>query len=203
MPGGGPLTIMAELSDEEALALSCRGADGPDHAAFRVLYERLRPEVEAFLRRVIGERASVEDALQDTFVRLYRSLPSFDRSRPLRPYLLAIARNVAMDTLRTRGKLKLLAPAAEARAVAPGADEKAAPVAEALEALEAQHRSLILMRWVHELKQDEIATALGCTERTVRNRLKTASALFERELVRRGVLPPIAAAGAAGTEVQP
>ncbi|HZU97787.1 MAG TPA: sigma factor-like helix-turn-helix DNA-binding protein, partial [Planctomycetota bacterium] len=96
----------------------------------------------------------------------------------------------AMDTLRTRAKLKLLAPGDEERAVARVGGVEPSPVAEALEALEAQHRSLLLMRWVHELKQEEIALALGCTERTVRNRLKTASALFERELVRRGVLPP-------------
>ena len=178
---------MAELGEAEALA-RCRRGEDSGHAAFRVVYELHRPEVETFLRRLLGDAASVDDALQDTFVRLHRSLASFDASRPLRPYVLAIARNVALDALAARSKLKLLDPALADRAPGP-ASEPRADVEEALAALEAQHRTLILMRWVHELTQDEIAAALGCTARTVRNRLKTASALFERELVRRGVMP--------------
>jgi RNA polymerase sigma-70 factor (ECF subfamily) len=176
--------------EAEALARCSRGEDGPGHEAFRVLYDGHRGEIEAFLRGLIGERSSVDDALQDTFVRLHRSLKGYDTTRPLRPYVLAIARNVAMDVLRTRAKLKPLQPRDEESLRAPASGEREAAVAEALEALEAQHRSLILMRWVHELKQEEIAVALGCTARTVRNKLRTASALFERELVRREVLPP-------------
>ncbi|HZV02009.1 MAG TPA: sigma factor, partial [Planctomycetota bacterium] len=65
---GDGVVSAPELGEAEALALCCRGEDAPDHAAFRVIYERHRPDVEAFLQGLVGERASVEDAVQDTFV---------------------------------------------------------------------------------------------------------------------------------------
>jgi RNA polymerase sigma-70 factor (ECF subfamily) len=189
---GKGATGLVAAPGEEALERCRRGEDGPDHAAFRTLYESERPEVERFLERLLGDPQAVEDAVQDTFVRLHRSLASFEAGRPLRPYVLAIARNVAMDSLRTRQKSKKIEDLdAEPRAHAVDPVEQrehAANVEAALAALEGQHRSIILMRYSHELKQEEIADALACTVRTVRNRLRAASALFERELVRRGVL---------------
>src|SRR4051812_8473228 len=96
-PGGGSMpdqrgTLTPEMTEDEALERCRRGEDG-DHAGFRVLYERHRPEIERFLARLLGDRHQVEDALQDTFVRLHRALKGHERGRPLRPYVFAIARN--------------------------------------------------------------------------------------------------------------
>lgn len=191
MPARGGLALVPErLTEDEALERCRRGEDGKDHTAFRILYEAHRSDVGRFLGRLLGDAHTVEDALQDTFVRLHRSLASFERGRPLRPYLFAIARNVALNHLRARAKVKregeLSAEPSERRE--PAGRERAVAIEDALQALEGQHRSLILLRFAHRLSQEEIAEALDCTTRTVRNRLRVASTLFERELVRRGVL---------------
>ena len=188
---GGTALGPATMTEEEALELCRKGEDGPDHAAFRVLYEQHRRDVGRFLGRLLQDPHVVEDALQDTFVRLHRALKGHERGRPLRPYVFAIARNVALNHLRARSKTKGLdALPGEPAARGGGAEarDRSLAIDDALEALEAQHRSLILLRFTHRLSQDELAQALDCTARTVRNRLRVASSLFERELVKRGVL---------------
>lgn len=84
----------------EALALQALGRvlDG-DTEAFAVIlraYERL---VAADLARRLPA-GDVQEVAQDTFVRLYRSLPSYERRVPLRNWVLAIARHAALDFWR-------------------------------------------------------------------------------------------------------
>ena len=191
---GGELSLAGD--DEPALVARCRG-DGPDHApdhaAFRALYERHVDEVLRFLRRLLGAPDAVEDAAQETFVRLHRGLRGdFDPARAVRPYVLGIARNVAIEAFRRREKLALPAlPRPDARSAGDAAlaRERSALVQDALSALSPEHRAVVVLRYTHELSQDDVASALGCTTRTVRNRLRAAAVLFERELRRRGVLP--------------
>lgn len=66
--------------------------------------------------------------------------------------------------------------------------EERRAVLESLEALAPEHRSILLLRHVHELKLEEIAEGSSCTVRTVRNRLRAAGALLGRELKRRGIV---------------
>lgn len=165
-----------------------------DPPAFRQLYERHGPEVYRLLLRLLGERPAAEDALQETFLRLHRGLRGFDLGRPLRPYVLGIARHVAVETLRRRHRKE--APMGKLDPTSAGAlvpervarDERARLVHEALAALDPEHRSVLVLRHAHGLSQGQVAEALECTERTVRNRLRAAATLFERELRRRGVL---------------
>jgi RNA polymerase sigma factor (sigma-70 family) len=72
--------------------------------AFAELYRRHAPSLFAFLKGMHrGDEHAAADSLQDTFLRAFTALRRFDRSRPLRPWLLAIAANVARDAIaRTR-----------------------------------------------------------------------------------------------------
>lgn len=191
-------TLDQPLTDAEVVARLRAGEDGRGGPAFRCLYERHAGEVLRFLARVLGGGAGADDALQEIFVRLHRALPErFDPSRPLRPYLLRIARNVAIEALRRRAKRDVVGAlpddlpdeAAREGVAAAQAREREALVAEALGALAPEHRAAVVLRHTHGLKVQEVADALGCSERTARNRLRTAAVLLERELRRRGVTP--------------
>ena len=86
----------------EALALQAVGRvlDG-DTEAFAVIlraYERL---VATDLARRLPA-GDVQEVAQDAFVRLYRSLPSYERRVPLRNWVLAIARHAALDFWRRK-----------------------------------------------------------------------------------------------------
>ncbi len=87
---------LQNLTDAELLS---HYGDG-DEAAFRVIVDRYKNSLYAFLRQFLNQRDLVEDVFQETFLQLFTSRESFDTSRPLRPWLFTIAANKAKDALR-------------------------------------------------------------------------------------------------------
>jgi RNA polymerase sigma-70 factor (ECF subfamily) len=71
-----------------------------DADACRALLDDIGPSILAFIRRRIADRHEVEDVYQETFLAMFRARHTYDPSRPLEPWLFAIARNVAADHAR-------------------------------------------------------------------------------------------------------
>lgn len=187
------LSDPADRVSESELVARLRGGE---RAAFRALYDRHWREVLGLLRRLLPAD-DVADAAQETFVRLHRGLQrSFDPSAALRPYLLQIARNVAIECLRRLEQRARVAPLdgelPDARLPEHAAllSERDALIHRGLQALTPELRAALLLRYSHGLTQVEIAAAQGCSERTVRNRLRDAAQLLERELRRLGLDAP-------------
>lgn len=178
---------------ESAATLGAVKEPPPGSAELREVYEQHFDEVWRLMARLLGDANAADDATQETFVRIHHALPTVDRSRPLRPWVLAIARNVAIDALRARAKGAKenldAVPARTGDAVQEASsNEERRAVEGALEALAPEHRSILVLRHVHGLKLEEIADGSDCTVRTVRNRLRAAGALLGRELKRRGIV---------------
>ncbi len=87
---------LKKLTDGELLD---RYVDG-EEAAFREIVNRYKSGLYAFLRLFLNRHELVEDVFQETFLQLFTSRESFDRNRPLRPWLFTIAANKARDALR-------------------------------------------------------------------------------------------------------
>jgi len=87
---------LKKLTDGELLT---RYTDG-EEAAFREIVNRYKNGLYAFLRLFLNRHELVEDVFQETFLQLFSSRDSFDRNRPLRPWLFTIAANKAKDALR-------------------------------------------------------------------------------------------------------
>ena len=68
-----------------------------DGVAFRALLDDIGPAISNFLRRRMADPSEVEDVLQETLLALYQARHTYEPSRPLEPWLFAIARNVAAD----------------------------------------------------------------------------------------------------------
>jgi RNA polymerase sigma-70 factor, ECF subfamily len=98
--GGDRLTErMAEDEDEKAaLALARRG----DTEAFRVLVERHSRDVFRLAFRMTGNEHDAEDVVQETFLKAYRKLASFEERAQFGSWLHRIAANCAYDLLRAR-----------------------------------------------------------------------------------------------------
>jgi len=87
---------LKKLTDAELLARYTAG----EEAAFSEIVNRYKNSLYAFLRQFLNRHELVEDVFQETFLQLFSSRESFDKSRPLRPWLFTIAANKAKDALR-------------------------------------------------------------------------------------------------------
>lgn len=109
------------------LITKCAAAD---RAAFRALYRATSAKLMGVLLRILGERAEAEDALQEVYTRVWLRAGRYDPAKGRgMTWLIAIARNLAIDRLRARPEpasdegLDLVqdaAPRAETRLVAQG-----------------------------------------------------------------------------------
>ncbi len=133
---------------------------------------------------ITGDAAEAEDAAQEAFVKVYRTLGRFRSGAPFRPWLLTVVANEARNRRRAAGRRVGLALRA-AEGGAPGgappspettvvAEERRAELLSAVEGLREEDREVISLRYFLELTEAETAAALGCPRGTVKSRLSRA-----------------------------
>ena len=114
-----------------------------------------------------GSITDGEDVVQDALFRAYRSLETFDDSRPLSPWLFRIAYNQCIDFLRHRGvRMEAEAAAAEPDFIEPG-DPSGSTVGPAIEHLvlnlPPKERACVLLKDVFDYSLEEIAELVDST----------------------------------------
>lgn len=143
---------------------------------FERFYEEHRTEVLGLLRRRLGvDRA--EDAFQETFLRALRAYGRLRHGEHLRAWVLTIAKNVALDTLRrTRPTSELV----EAGAVdgLPAYQE----LAELTDGLGAKERAAVVLRYGYDLSYEQIASALGSSPDAARQAASTGVRRIRRRI---------------------
>jgi RNA polymerase sigma-70 factor, ECF subfamily len=156
-------------------------ATGLDAAGLDSLFREAVGDVHAYALSLLGDRASAEDVTALAFERLYRARGRLDPRRGTpRAWLFAIARNAALDELRRRGRQPLVASVAEPLVGMPDAGEqleqaeRRASVREALAALPARDREVVLLKFHGQLSNAELAEALGISESNAGTRLHRA-----------------------------
>jgi RNA polymerase sigma-70 factor (ECF subfamily) len=166
---------------DEDLAIGIQQGNTQDLAA---LVERHHSPLLGYLYRMTGgDRALAEDLVQEAFLRVLRSIGQYRHGRPFKPWLYAIATNLARDhykraemryTVDTRlDKEMTHGPDArpEDRLVA---DQEAQQVAAAVMALPAHQRETLILRYYQSLSLAEIAAALDVPMGTVKSRIHLA-----------------------------
>jgi len=160
-----------------------RRGDGLEICAppdFDSLFRACVADVHAYAMSMLGDRAAAEDVTALAFERLYRARRRLDPRRgTARGLLFTIARNAALDELRRRARR---APAQQDPGQVPDsrADaalsqvEHRALVADALAALGARDRELVLLKFHGQLSNGELARVLGISESNVGTRLHRA-----------------------------
>jgi RNA polymerase sigma-70 factor (ECF subfamily) len=171
-----------DRAEEQDGRLAGRAAKG-DRAAFEALVTRHRRAVYRLCWSATGNPADADDAAQETFVRLFRALPSYDLSRPFLPWLRKIAWNTSLSLRRDANAGVARVPEdglSEAADPAPGPAEAAERrqeterVAGAMEGLPPELRTVLVLRAVEGLSYAEIAEATGVPAGTVMSRLSRA-----------------------------
>lgn len=174
---------LQQVRDEEAALLGAvaRGERDP----LRTLYDRLSGHALAVALRVLGSRPEAEEVVQDAFVEVWTRARSFDGARgSARTWVLSIARNRAIDRLRTRGANARMVDGV--RNEGGGPERGATPlesaerretrerIQEALAALPAEQRKALELGYFEGLSQSEIAERLGEPLGTVKSRVRAA-----------------------------
>lgn len=171
-----------ETRRDEVAALIGRVADR-DTAAFGALYDRTSAKLFGLLLRMLGDRGEAEDALQEVFIKIWRGAPRYARggASPM-SWLIAIARNHAVDRLRARtAGLREAAGEAEAEALphrGPGPEDLAVAASEAarigacLDTLEDRRADAVRGAYLNGDSYEELATRFGVPLNTMRTWLR-------------------------------
>src|SRR3982075_1495443 len=102
---GGTVRERLQAMDDSAVVTEFLGGE---ERAFSELVTRYQTRLLNFVYRTIGDREKAEDLVQEVFIRVYRHLHRFDRSKKFSTWVYTIASNLAKNELRNRSRNPLV-----------------------------------------------------------------------------------------------
>jgi RNA polymerase sigma-70 factor (ECF subfamily) len=177
----------ARLSDNE-LVERTRAGDVRSYEELVRRYERL---VGRVIYPYVGRDAAVEDLVQETFLRAYDRLDTFNPEYRFKTWLLAIANNLGIDTLRRRRDVvefnpELHAPLTRGPEAAAVEADRARSVQDAVMTLPEAYSVPLVLRYAEGLTYAEIAEVLDITIPALKSRLFRARNMLAEKLEERG-----------------
>jgi RNA polymerase sigma-70 factor (ECF subfamily) len=193
-------TEKAENHKNNEQELLCRYVAG-DKEAFREIVKRYKDPLYAFLRRFLNQQQLVEEAFQETFLQLYRSRKTFERDKPIRPWLFTIAANKAKDVLRKQQRQETVSIGAMAEPAELSVDdvmnslrsyeitpydeaektERAEKVRQIITEMPENLRGILVLAYFEQFSYKQMADILSIPIGTVKSRLHTAIVHFTKK----------------------
>jgi len=182
------VTSPKRLSQEHQRSLERRLKAG-DERALGELFDVIAPWILGLALHIVHDEDEAEEVVGDVFVQVWRHIKQHDAARgPLVPWILSIARNRSLDTLRRRRRWWRKSArleqghAVDVAAIPPAAPHEAAvpgwpvhrEVHAALATLSEEQRRVVLLSYFEGLSHREIAQRLHQPLGTVKTRLRTA-----------------------------
>src|SRR5687768_2990319 len=189
------LTVREQLreADDSAVVTAFLGGE---ERAFTELVERYQTRLLNFIYRTIGDRDRAEDLVQEVFIRVYRHLHRFDRSKKFSTWAYTIASNLAKNELRNRSRNPLVlfqtmqGSFEDEDRPLQFEDTTARPddlfrkrhlrelVEDTVAKLPEHHREVFVLRELEGKSYEEIADITHCNLGTVKSRLNRARSAF-------------------------
>jgi len=180
------------LSESDLISRARTG----DDAAWEMLVREHQEPVFRLAYLLLADAHEAEDVAQDTFVRAFHALHTFDTTRSIRPWLLTIASNLARNKMRS--VKRYLAALRRTAQLEPGVLDSSVSLSErsaqqweahtlwqAVRRLKANEQEVVYMRYFLDLSEAEMASALRVAPGTIKSRLHRALArlrgLVDRE----------------------
>jgi len=166
-----------------------------NQASFQLLVERYQGRIFAMTRHYTRNPVEIEDLVQDTFLKAFSRLESFQHQSSFYTWLYRIATNTVLDHMKRCGRSPVQSvedtDAVEAphsrRSVGPDAEMEQSEIAKithaVLEEIPDIFRTVLVMREFDDLSYQEIADVLGISIGTVESRLFRARARFKEKLL--------------------
>ena len=184
----------SNLTDEELVGQVLAG----DGATFGEIVQRHEDRLYNTIYRLVGSAEDARDLLQDTFVKAYENLKTFRGGSSLYTWLFRIAVNTSLSHRRRRKWVQMSAPAGDEDDPNPGnavADTAAANpadrlvtaetdvlVQEAINGLDDEHRTVVVLRDIQHCDYRQIAEILEVPPGTVKSRLHRARMMLRDKL---------------------
>lgn len=184
---------MSDAADLDALADVAKQRE----SGLRALHARHATRLLRFVLRLVRNEAVAEEVVNETFVDVWRNAERFRGGASVSTWLMAVARNKAIDRLRRRGEEPLEDGAAE-RLEDESDDpetilaksDKGALMRRMIDRLTPIHREIVDLVYYHERSVAEASTILDIPEATVKTRMfyarKELRRLFEEAGIDRG-----------------
>ena len=175
------------MTEAELVSLSRQG----DVSAWEGVVSAHQQAVFRLAYLLLGDPDDAEDITQETFIRAYYALERFDAQRPLRPWLLSIAANLARNRRRSIGRyLNILqrlghedpqhaAPARRDPGLASQRDDSQL-LWQAVRRLNSTDQEIIYLRYFMDMPEAEMSATLKVAAGTVKSRLHRALSRLKR-----------------------
>jgi RNA polymerase sigma-70 factor (ECF subfamily) len=180
-PYSAPLRVVRRTDDEELVARCATG----DPAAQRALFDRERSRVHGLLYRVVGSNVHMDDLLQDAFLEVFRSLPSFRGESSLRTWIDRCVVRVAYAHFRRKARLPALECVQDVDSEAPSAEERtslreaARRLYAELDRLEARQRMAFTLFAIENRSLREVSDIMECSVASAKIRVWRARRALE------------------------
>lgn len=155
-----------------------------DERAAEELIRHYYPCILRYCRRHCYDRERAEDLTQETFLRLFKSLPQYQEQKNFKAYLYTIANHLCVDESRRFSFCPSACPSADVEAADECSElsriEDRAEIDYLLRVLSPEQREAVLLRFEEQLSYREIAHVMGCNMRTAQSRVQCALKLMKK-----------------------
>ncbi len=158
--------------DEKETIARCLAGDGE---VFELIVNRYQAQILHLTWRILGDRDEAKDVVQDTFIRSFLRLQTFDRKRSFKTWLFTIAYNRCMDKLREKkSRSQILERLGKENPSLHHQDRPEKKIDESercgwiLKKLNQKERMAISLKVIEGYSAREISEVLGCKESTAR-----------------------------------
>lgn len=167
-------------TDEHRWSALMVNAQAGNDSAYRQLLKELANVIHNFLRSRFGDNTFIEDCVQEALIAVHHARHTYDSRRPFRPWLFAIVRHKAIDTLRQqRAREKVVDHYRREQEIQSQAGSQDSFESESfdgrlLESLSRQHKEVLILTKIIGFSVAETAAKLGISESAVKVRVHRA-----------------------------
>jgi RNA polymerase sigma-70 factor (ECF subfamily) len=171
---------------------------GGDRRAFAELVELYKDKIYHLGYRMLNQRQEAEDIVQETFLRVYSNLDRYDENQKFSTWIYRIATNLCIDRLRKRkASFSLDAEMSDGEGTdwhamlasnEPGPEseiilsETQHHIRDAIETLPDKYKTIVILRYLHDLSLQEISDVLNMPVTTVKTRVHRGREFLRKKL---------------------